>query len=277
MNRKTFIHNAAAVTAASFFGVHDILAGCASSPDSSYKKDIVRITHLDLITGTNIEELKNFYTTILELPLLSEKNDRFMVLAGATTMSFVKTNEKNAPPFYHFAFNIPENKILKAREWQLKRTALSATPSHMVDSGYPDDVRHFRNWNAHSVFFWDPAGNLVEYIARHDLSNSSEGDFSSKDLLCASEIAFIVEETEPVADDVKSVFGLQAYKGGDANFRAMGDENGLLLLIKRGRVWESHTNISKTPQTIKTGVSIRAGKGKKWSSEKYPFEIIAAN
>ena len=253
--------------------MHDILAGSASAPATIYSTT-TRILHLDLITTTSLIELEKFYTDLIGLSLVSEKTDRFTIRGGETTISFVQADEKETAPFYHFAFNIPENKILQAREWQLKRTPLSATPAHMVDEGYPNDIRHFRNWNAHSVFFWDPAGNLVEYIARHDLKNSSDGEFSSKDLLCASEIAFIVDNTETVADEIKSSFDLTQYKGGDANFRAIGDENGLLLIIKKGRVWESHTSISKTPGTIKTGVIIKADKGEKWNTKNYPFEII---
>lgn len=277
MNRKTFIHNSSAIAAAYFLGMHDILAGCQSHAGSTYKIGTARISHLDLIFSCPQGELKKFYTSLLEFPLKSEQKDRFTIQAGETTITFIQTNEKETTAFYHFAFNIPENKILKARDWQLKRTALSAAPSHMVDSGYPNDIRHFRNWNAHSVFFWDPAGNLVEYIARHDLNNSSEGDFSSKDVLCASEIAFIVNNTETIADEIKAVFNVTQYKGGDSNFRAIGDENGLLLLIKKGRVWESHTRISRTPDTIKTTVTIRADKGEKWKPNNYPFEIIVKN
>jgi hypothetical protein len=269
MNRRKFIHNSGIATFVTLIGMHDVLAGCA-------KTNIIdpnaRIVHLDLVTVASLTELKKFYTSLIGLSLLSEQADRFTIRAGETTITFIKTNEKETP-FYHFAFNIPENKILKAREWQLKRTALSATPSHLVDENYPKDVRHFQHWNAHSVFFWDPAGNLVEYIARHDLANSADGEFSSKDLLCASEIAFIVNDTDVIADEIKSSFNLNQYRGGDENFRAIGDENGLLLVIKKGRVWESHTNISRTPATIKTSVTIRADKNKKWVPENYPFEI----
>lgn len=270
MKRKDFIYNS--VTAAAFVGMHDLLASC-SLETKGYKKPITRILHLDLVTSASLDELKEFYTSLLGLPLLSEQKDRFTVKAGETTISFTKTNETGMAPFYHFAFNIPENKILKAREWQLKRTELSATPSQLIDDNYPKDIRHFQNWNAHSVFFWDPAGNLVEYIARHDLQNSAEGEFTSKDILCASEIAFIVDNTEPVADAIRSSFNLEQYRNGDVNFRAIGDENGLLLVIKKGRVWESHTNISKAPTIIKTAVTIRSDKNEKWIPNSYPFEI----
>jgi hypothetical protein len=255
-------------TFATLIGMHETLASCghATNIDAG-----TRILHLDLVTGSSLDGLKKFYISTIGLPLVSEQADHFTFKAGETTIRFSKT--KDAAPFYHFAFNIPENKILKAREWQLKRTALSATPSQLIDSAYPKDVRHFQGWNAHSVFFWDPSGNLVEYIARHDLTNSADGEFSSKDILCVSEIAFIVNDADNIADEIKSSFNLNQYKGGDANFRAIGDENGLLLVIKKGRVWESHTDISKTPDTIKTSVTIKAGKNEKWTPKDYPFEI----
>jgi hypothetical protein len=277
MNRRNFIRNSSAAAAASLLGMHNMPAGCAQQTTGAFSGSAARIIHLDLITVTPLTELKTFYAALLQLPLVSEKGDRFTIRTGETTISFIQAKEKGTAPFYHFAFNIPENKILKARKWQLKRTALSATPPQLIDSDYPDDVRHFRNWNAHSVFFWDPAGNLVEYIARHDLKNSSDGEFSSKDLLCASEIAFIVQDTETVADEIKSSFKLNQYRGGDENFRAIGDENGLLLVIKKGRVWESHTSISKTPGTFETAITIKADKGKKWEPLNYPFAITASS
>jgi catechol 2,3-dioxygenase-like lactoylglutathione lyase family enzyme len=258
---------------ASLIGAHDILASCTSPSGKIYKDAITRILHLDLVTSTPLEELKKFYTSVLGLTLVSAQSGRFTVQAGETSISFSKTNADSTAPFYHFAFNIPENKILKAREWQLKRTTLSATPSQLVDESYPKDIRHFRHWNAHSVFFWDPAGNLVEYIARHDLKNSVEGDFTSKDILCASEIAFIVDDADSIASEIKSSLNLPQYRSGDANFRAIGDENGLLLVIKRGRIWESHSTISKTPETIKTAVTIHADKNAKWIPKGYPFGI----
>lgn len=277
MERRSFIYNSAAATMASLIGVHDILASCTSPSGKIYKDLLARIHHLDLVTSTPIDELKKFYVSVLGLQLVSAQPDRCTIQAGETTIRFTKTVQGGASPFYHFAFNIPENKILKAREWQLKRTTLSATPSQLVDERYPKDIRHFQHWNAHSVFFWDPAGNLVEYIARHDLNNSAEGDFSSKDILCASEIAFIVDDADGIAGELKSTLHLQQYRNGDANFRAIGDENGLLLVMRKGRVWEGHTNISKVTDTFKTGVTIHADRIAKWHPGNYPFEINVKN
>lgn len=106
---------------------------------------------------------------------------------------------------------------------------------NLRDPDYPDDVIAFRHWNAHSVFFWDPGGNIVEYIARHDLKNSARGPFSSEDILYASEIAFIVDDVRGTALDLRRAFELEQYRGGSERFTAVGDERGLLLVMKRGR------------------------------------------
>jgi hypothetical protein len=85
------------------------------------------------------------------------------------------------------------------------------------------------------VYFFDPAGNVVEYIARHDLANPAPGGFSSADILCVSEIGLIVDDVIAVADSLKGVVGLSSYRGASDLFTALGDEMGLLLVMKRGR------------------------------------------
>jgi hypothetical protein len=44
------------------------------------------------------------------------------VMAGQTVLTFELIDKKYGRPFYHFAFNIPENKIEKAYEWQKIKT-----------------------------------------------------------------------------------------------------------------------------------------------------------
>ena len=45
---------------------------------------------------------------------------------------------------------------------------------------YEDDIANFVNWHAKSVYFFDPAGNIVELIARFDLDNKTSETFSSR-------------------------------------------------------------------------------------------------
>ncbi len=226
--------------------------GCMAAAPSGKSNDRHLIQSLDLKTSAPIKDLLSFYGKSLELPILRQHEKSFTFLAGNTEITFTQSIRENAP-FYHFAFNIPENKIEAARQWQLERTPLIATPPHMIDPNFPDDIRHFRHWNAHSVFFLDPAGNLLEYIARHDLSNAREGHFSAKDILYASEIALIVDDVDATSKQIKDRFSLQQYRQGSDRFRAIGDEKGLLLVMKTGRQWpgaERPAGIYNTAVTI---------------------------
>jgi hypothetical protein len=70
------------------------------------------------------------------------------------------------------------------------------------------------------VFFFDPAGNVVDYIARHDLKNSAEGDLSSDDISYTSEIAFVTDDVPAMATQLKDIAGVTQYRGGDDQFMA---------------------------------------------------------
>jgi catechol-2,3-dioxygenase len=234
------------------------------------------IEYLELLTNLDPGELTKFYHQSLGLAVRSESNNHIEFSAGTTSIRFVITEQPSNPPFYHFAFNIPENKILSARNWQLKRSALIPSPLHMTDPGFPADIRHFKNWNAHSVFFWDPAGNLLEFIARHDLNNAMAGEFSSKEILLVSEIALIVNDVDLTANQLKSKFALSEYRQGSENFRAIGDENGLLLIMKKGRIWMDNTDAAKSPEVFKTQVSIKGNKNFQWDIPDYPYRILPA-
>lgn len=233
--RRKFLASASA--AAIVLAAHEQLTLGAPDPDTRPASNPAdpRITEFRLLTAAPLSAMKQFYTEQLGMKLLKESRRSLILAAGPTSITFETATPDQGNPFYHFAFNIPENKILKARDWQLERTELLPVFPRLRDPDYPDDVVHFRHWNAHSVFFLDPAENVVEYIARHDLDNSATGPFGPADILYASEIAFVVDDVPSVGAGVEEAFELKQYRGGSDEFRAIGDEHGLLLFFKKGR------------------------------------------
>src|SRR5690606_32649521 len=115
-------------------------------------------------------------------------------------------------------------------------------------------------WNAHSVFFFDPAGNVVEYIARHDLANAAPGDFGVDDILYASEIAFVVDDVPGAAETLAEAAGAGLYRGSSDQFAAVGDELGLLLVMKRGRVISFDSPERKAVDVFPSRAAIRAAR-----------------
>jgi catechol-2,3-dioxygenase len=187
----------------------------------------MHITELCLLTD-RLAEQRNFYTRTLGLALLSETETSVTLRAGATRLVFLQA-EPGTHPFYHFAFNIPCNKFALAKAWLALRCPL-------LELNGVDQVTH-QAWNAQSFYFYDPAGNVVEFIARYNLPNRTSGVFDSHDLLDVSEVGLVVDDVFSTIDAIEHSLGEKIWKEKSDTFAAMGDDNGLLIIAKLGRIW----------------------------------------
>lgn len=277
--------------AAALLAAHDLLAQeTQANAVSSITSGAIepRIRALRLLTAAPLLEMRRFYRDKIGFNVLSETPDELTLQAGATRLTFLKAQPDqikgnagrgNGEPMYHFAFNIPCNKIEAARKWQLERTPLVPPRSEVRDSKLPDHVWNFRHWNAHSVFFFDPAWNIVEYIARHDLKNHAADAkrFGTNDILHASEIGYVTTR----ADQSKTIafmrekLGLSEYPRG-AEPWAMGDERGLLLCLGRlGEQWAEHTRTPVNWGVFPTECTIIGPKPGRYEIEGLPFFVRA--
>jgi catechol-2,3-dioxygenase len=235
-----------------------------------------RILGLELFSSAPLAELEEFYHGLLGLAVLSRTRHRLTLRAGQSRLTFKPAAVADEWPFYHFAFNIPENKVVSALDWQKQRSPLLHIPERLRDPAYPNEVVDYSHWNAHSIFFLDPAGNVVEYIARHDLANAAEGPFTSEDILYASEIGLIVDDVRSVASKLNKTFAYEQYRGGDEQFTAMGDEYGLLLVMRRGRILNfNRESQEKAARVHGTRVTIRGARPASLSVEGYPYALSA--
>lgn len=270
--RRRFLADASAT--ALFLAAHRQLAWAAPPRPAAASARIVR---LRLQTAAPLTEMQAFYHGLLGLPVLDRSERELTVGGGATPITFVAAAAELGAPFYHFAFNIPENKLRDARAWQLERTELLPIFPDARDPGFPDDVIHFANWNAHSVFFFDPAGNVVEYIARHDLPNAAEGPFTTADILHASEIGFVVDDVSGLADALGESFGLGRYRNSSDAFAAVGDEHGLLLVFRRGRNLSLGHDRPREADVFPTRAEIRAGGAVRHAVPGFPYEVVGVD
>lgn len=273
-DRRRFLTTAAA--SAFVLAAHRILTWAevpAARKHSVYRAN-PRILGLRLKTAASLEGMKAFYGGTLGLPILERSRNAITVGAGRTPITFAKTGSSDdRDPFYHFAFNIPENKVRQAYDWQRERTELIPSLPNLRDPSYPKNVIHFRHWNAHSVFFFDPAGNVVEYIGRHDLPNATDGPFKTADILYVSEIAFVVDDVPATAKRIELEFEVPQYGGASEAFHAVGDEEGLLLVFRRGRRLGLGSDRPREADVFPTEASIRAVTKTLHRVAAFPYEI----
>src|SRR5688572_870956 len=182
----------------------------------------MKITYLELPTK-DLHAQRDFYANILELPA-ELKSSGAVVRAGNTDILFTQAS----PHFegaYHFAFNIPENQLHAAKKWISSRIPL------LRDETGKDEFE-FESWNSRSVYFKDAAGNVLEFIARHDLKNAVDGDFNSTHILQVSEIGLPSEDVLARASELCTRLNLSVYKQQPNEiFTPVGDDNGLFIQI----------------------------------------------
>lgn len=218
----------------------------------------LEMMEVELETGC-LDEMKAFYIERLEMALLEETADSFVVAAGASQLRFTKGA---GHPFYHFAFNIPENKIAEAKSWLEGRVEL------IEEEG--DTLVFFPHWNAHSLYFCDPAGNIVEFIARHNLANRAAGEFTPTDILCVSEIGMPVDDVMDTIEKMQMVFNLSTWREPSNQFAPIGDENGLVIVVPKGRGWFMS---SRAAEMFPMRLKIKGNRPIKTSLLVYTLEI----
>ena len=184
----------------------------------------------------NLEALRIFYGDVLELPVMLKSN-QLQIKVGSSELIFFEKPESKAR--YHFAFNIPEQQPKAAKQW------LEARVKIVLDD--LDRIADVSDWNAHAMYFYDPAGNILELIARHDLNHEIIEPFNSNGLLNISEIGLAVPKTSEFATWLETQFEIPTYQKNTNDFMPLGDANGLIIAVLRGREWYPNTGITAEP------------------------------
>lgn len=187
------------------------------------------IKEILLLTSCDLNQMKNFYQESLGLNILRTDKNSVTFSAGSSLLTF-ETDQTVSNPFYHFAFNIPSNKFIEAKEY------IKSAGIELISLNGNDEF-DFQSWNAHSIYFYDPAGNILEFISRHNLNNCSDLNFTGSSILSISEIGLPVGSVKSFYEEIESELGITFFSGDKDSFAAIGDDNGLFILVKTGRIW----------------------------------------
>ncbi len=164
-------------------------------------------------------DLRRFYGSDLGLPLDGEA-----IVVGETRLSF---GVEDGAAFYHFALLVPGDRFDAALAWADERVELLG------------DVFEAEAWDARAVYFHDPAGNIVELIAHHQLErNGRSGDFAADELIGVSELGLVGDPPELLGR--LEALGLQMWDGTidePGRLAFVGEQGRTLILSPAGRGW----------------------------------------
>jgi len=211
----------------------------------------------------DLVEARHFYHDILNLPVLEETADLLVLQAGSTRLVFECVVGWQGK--YHFAFDVPENQIDEATAWITGKAKLATSNGQTIfKSGI--------GWNANMVYFYDPAGNILEFIARHNQPNASDEPFSERSIIAISEIGLAVVDVERTVKWLCDTLHVTVYDGAGSNsFSAVGNESGLFIVVKQGRIWYPETGIAARLNPV--SVTLIGDKTEEYSVPGLPYHI----
>lgn len=219
------------------------------------------IRRVELLSA-DLEAQRDFYGNVLELPVRLD-DPILEIQAGRTRLFFTHTPEFDGA--YHFAFNIPTNQFESAKRWISSRVPL------LQDENGNDEF-HSENWNSSSVYFKDPAGNVLEFIARHNLDNAIDGDFDRLQILNISEIGLPAEDVMGLAGEICKRLDVSVFRQEpNESFTPVGDDNGLLIIPVKDRIWIPNSGVPARLLSVRVDGMLN---GKDWEVRGVPYEII---
>lgn len=222
----------------------------------------MKITRLELLSS-DLRAQRDFFADVLELPV-NLTSSALEVKAGETDLVF-KQAWSDFEGAYHFAFNIPENQYEAAKKWITSRIPV------LRDKNGQEDFES-KTWESISLYFLDAAGNVLEFIARHNLRNAVNEEFGSGQILNISEIGLPSGDVISLANELCKRLGLSVFKQEpNESFTPVGDDDGLLILPIQERIWMPDSGVpAKMLPVIVQGVT----NGKEWEVRGVPYEII---
>ncbi|MHA6252795.1 hypothetical protein [Oceanobacillus sp. CAU 1775] len=174
-----------------------------------------------------LKAMRRFYANVLGLDIIEATDEKFTVKIGDTNLMF-KASEEAAS--YHYAINIPGNQFSIMKHWIQERTKLLTFRGKT-------EVFH-RNLAADSMYFEDPAGNLVELIGRRN--RDLLGDLTKEAFYDVSEIGITTSHMEEVGDELQDL-GLPLQQGAEVDVESLnyiGRDDHFVVLVPPAWEWE---------------------------------------
>ncbi|QDP99384.1 hypothetical protein FOH38_01780 [Lysinibacillus fusiformis] len=171
----------------------------------------MKITKVKLY-AYDLPKMKEFYCEQLGLSLITSNTHFFEIAVGGSIIIFEKL-ATSIQKQYHFAFNIPSNLFVQAKNWIKERVDVLRLDEQ-------DEV-YFETIKAHSLYFYDPEENVIELIARTEVNPPHDTDsFLPVHLLNIGEINLTTDSIPEVAARLMD-YGIQPCFGEEIHTDAL--------------------------------------------------------
>lgn len=180
----------------------------------------------------DLTRMDNFYCMKLGFKRLERSSTSLEIQIGDSILAFELAHPEEQKQ-YHFAFNTPSNLFYEAKEWIRQYSPL------LTDNG--QDEVYFESINAHSLYFYDPEENVVEFIARSINPEVQAVEFTAETILSIGEINLTTDNILNIGGELIlrgiPVRGNERLVESSLNFMGESEDDAYLLLGPAKRNW----------------------------------------
>jgi len=180
-----------------------------------------------IIQSKNLDKQEHFYQSVLGFKCERVSEKLLHIHANKNVLALEHSTNNF---YYHFAFLIPTGSINKAIELLENKNIPLLTYNGSKIINFSDGK---------AIYFYDEDGNIAEFIERPDLDYPAKEHFSIDDVIKLNEIGLPVHNPKEMADKLVSNHGVAPLNqaGFSDNFCWVGDNNGVIIVVKEGRNW----------------------------------------
>jgi len=196
------------------------------------------------IYASNYENTLDFYKRLFRNKLSEVSNKEFKIKLPWNTLHVIK-EDSIGKPFYHYCFLIPKSLFDQAKSYVTNIVELN-TQDGKDEISFVPSIRSF--------YFYDPSGNVVEFMGKDSNDNPTRETFSPNEILGLSEMSLVTNHLNKTATQLHDA-GILEKDPSEVNhdgltFISSGETT--LLLSPTDRTWVfSEKKGEVFPQTIK--------------------------
>ncbi len=259
--RRQFFHDLGRTSLAAWLGAElalDARASPAGPKPTGTERGILRVKLL----ATRLDAMAVFYSETMGWPV-ARRGAALVVRAGGTEIVFEPSPGDDAP-YYHLAWAIPSNKFSAGKVWLAGRTPILRHPDGR-------DEFHFRTARRRAVYFGDPAGNILELIARDDLGDIAAGGFGLGDLLYVNHAGLVVDDMSAAIRTISGSLGLEPTAPPEPSFTKLGDAYRHVVLVPKDRLWLPKMN--RGAEVFAAEVVMHGPRAATLAFDRLPYQI----
>lgn len=215
----------------------------------------MNFARLEVVTDA-CSSLETFYSETLDLPVDSHSQPSFTTTVGRTQWRFSAVDSSDNQ--YHIALLVDAD-VERVVEWLTDRTSILTVEG--------DRIVEFPSIKAHSVYFVDPAGSILEFVCPF----GATGHYDPTAISGICEVGLPAHDPLAVVEELTDVFGTPVWRDMDETFTRVGDINGRFLVSAVGREWfPTEQPAIVSPLSVVVQSAYRA----EWTHSELPYEVV---